>query len=214
VQVGCSARRSSDRAPTRVAVTGGLAQATDTAMLRAPLGGVALSQLVATEGAPDGRVAVYAFGALEDVDLAGLPRALAADVQVDGSTVDARHPVVVRSPHPTWQDLRVDGQPYPANGDRAVIPEGRHEVEWRPGEATGRPELIRTTVRLLEAGASATTMDLRYEAVGRAFVVLDRRPTRISVDGARQELPVHAGEVGYVVEVPDGRRILRIEFGT
>jgi hypothetical protein len=133
---------------------------------------------------------------MTDADLASVPGALAAAASTGDGTVAAPWPVTVRSPSPSLGRLLLDGEGWPSANGSALVPAGRHRVQWLPGAPAG-PALVRLTGELLGERLSGTTLTIRYESRARAFATFDRAP-----DGATSA----------VVELPAGSHTVSFSF--
>lgn len=162
----------------------------------AQMTGAELALSVANAAATSGTVALYSAATMTDADLASVPGALAATASTGDGTESAPWSVTLRSPSPSLGRLLLDGRPWPSANGAALVPAGRHRVQWLPGAPAG-PALVHLTGELLGEHATATTLTIRYEARARAFATFDRPPN---------------GSAGDVVELPAGSNTVTFSF--
>ncbi len=145
-----------------------------------------LLQLVDRSSRSFGRVALYFENSITPVDLALLPQATASAVLVDVS----QGKLVAESPQPfgvRWSGFaQVDGTVWPvADSNTVWLPEGRHKIESAAVPPPGR--ILRFIGDLVAANVAGETVGLSYKSSARAIALLDRRPSRVAVDGAAIE---------------------------
>lgn len=168
-------------------------------------GELALSVAAASQTA--GAIALYSAATLTSADVATAAAALAGSATTGVGTVSSPWSVTLRSPSPSRATLQLDGVPWPAAGGRALVPAGRHEVQWRPGDDQ-LPALVRLTGELLSERAAKRELTIRYTARARAWATFDRAPTAVAVDG----VPDAGAPSGVVVRLPAGDHTALVRF--
>jgi hypothetical protein len=166
--------------------------------------GTELFRLVHLASGAFPRVALYFENSLLPVDLGWLPSAAAAGARV---TADAAG-LTVESPRPAgvpWRGpAHVDGAPWPyQDGATVWLPAGRHKL------AAGADAALRILdfsgeIRSLQA--DARSIELAYDAESRAWLKLERAPSRVSIDGVSGERPAAA-----LLELPRGQHLVEIQ---
>jgi hypothetical protein len=155
--------------------------------------GTELFQLVHQAAANFPRVALYFENSLLPPDLNLLPSAAAKVTRIE--RVGAK--TVVESPYgvglPWKGSATVDNLPWPvADGDTLWLPPGAHAVEAGTDAAGLHPvglQLVRLNADLQDARrVGSNSVEFSYESSARAIAVFDRRPLRLSVDGAGEPL--------------------------
>jgi hypothetical protein len=160
--------------------------------------GAELSLSVADASATSGTAGLYSAATLTDADLASVAPALGASASTGVGTVDAPWSVVLRSPSPSRGVLRLDGATWPAARGRALVPAGRHRVQWLAGD-DALPALVHLTAELESLRPSAHGLTFGYSARARAWAMFDRTPASVRVDGAPAQV-----DGGTVVRLPGG----------
>jgi hypothetical protein len=141
----------------------------------AQMTGAELALSVANAAATSGIVALYSAATMTDADLAAVPGALAAAAATGDGTVSAPWCVTLRSPSPLLGRLLLDGRPWPAANDTALVPPGRHRVQWLRGRSGG-PALVRLTGELLAEHSAGGALTFTYASRARAFATFSRPP--------------------------------------
>ncbi len=153
------------------------------------------------------RVALYAEHSLLKPDLALLPAAAAAverEVRHGRAlTVTSRWGAGVR-----WRGpVRVNGKLWPVAGEGVVwLPPGTHTVEPAAEEPPLR--ILRLNADLVSAEANGESVEIAYEASARAYAVLERRPTRVLLDGFEELVKGLETEEGFVVSLSRGQHLV------
>lgn len=158
--------------------------------------GAELALSVANAAATSGTVALYSAATMTSADLAAVPGALAAAATTGEGTVSAPWPVTLRSPSPVLGRLLLDGKPWPAANGAALVPAGRHRVQWLPGASTV-PALVHLTGDLLSEQTRGNSLTIRYTSRARAFATFDHPPV---------------GAATAVVELPAGTHTATFSF--
>jgi hypothetical protein len=168
--------------------------------------------LAAMSGARvNGRLAVFSVSTIAPRDLDHLAAAMAGTAQTVDTGVIAPVSVTVFAPRGASQGrLAVDGQPWPAASGRAIVPAGEHRLEWSTGAPIG-PALLRFTGEPGGAAVTPGSLTLTYHADTRAFVVVDRRPLQVEIDGQVATVAVVTNpDGGFTLAVPGGTHTMRI----
>lgn len=174
------------------------------------------SELLVTVAAASGRtgeLALYAEGTIPRLDGQWLAGAVAAQASAVpdpsfptvGEVVHVTSPFTVRVPGPPGtRSATVDGKPWPLvdGKGRVLVTAGRHVVAFSPWPA--RDLAVRScSCEITVARTDGPTILVYYTAPSRAWLVLDRAPTRVTIDG--HPLPVRsAPQGGVAVELPAG----------
>ena len=82
----------------------------------------------------------------------------------------------------------VDDLPWPvADGENLWLPPGAHAVE--AGKDVPALHMLRLNADLQDArGIGANGVEFSYESSARAIAIFDRKPLKLSVDGAEEPL--------------------------
>jgi len=129
-----------------------------------------------------------------------------------------------------WRgDALVDGRPWPvSDGNTVWLPAGTHTVE-APAIMEARNR-VATAERIIETAPVSSlahvldfngelrsaertddsTIDLSYENSSRALALLDRKPTRLEIDGASAGLTVLPSGKRYSLLLPRGQHLVTI----
>jgi hypothetical protein len=150
--------------------------------------GTELFQLVHQAAANFQRVALYFENSLLPPDLVLLSSAAAKVTRIErvgGKTVvESANGVGL-----PWKGAAmVDDQPWPvADGETVWLPPGAHAVE--PGKEAPGLRIVRLNADLQDARrVGAKGVEFSYESAARAIAIFDRRPLKLSVDGADEPL--------------------------
>lgn len=168
-------------------------------------GELALS--IADAAQTSGVVGLYSASTLTDADWRTVEEALAASALTGNGLVSAPWSLTLRSPSPTLGRLRLDGVAWPAAGGRALVPAGKHRVQWLPGDDR-LPALVQLTGELGSEQASQHSVTIRYSARARAWATFDRPPKAVAVDGANSTGAID----GNVVSLPPGDHAAVVTF--
>ena len=166
--------------------------------------GIELFRLVHLASQAFPRVALYFENSLLPADLGWLPSSAAPTVRIekrDGALLaDSPRPVGI-----PWQGAAsVDGQPWPLQDDATVwLPAGRHTLTQAAAPPANRILDFTGEVRSLQATPAA--IELAYDAESRAWLTMERPPSRVAIDGA----PVKIREKN-LLALPRGQHILEI----
>ena len=115
----------------------------------------------------------------------------------------------------------LDGQLWPVSSSEGVlVPPGRHQLSIeRPwyrlldrGEMPTR--LLYVNADLLQAGATPTGIELRYDSPSRAVLQVNQRPMETVVDGRPREMPVFASGGNWWLLAPRGEHQIVIRTTT
>jgi hypothetical protein len=167
--------------------------------------GVELAQLIHTAAVSFPTVMFYYTGAITDLDAPLLPPASAVVTHCeqvgDGLLIESRYDLDVRWTGPAT----LDGRAWPIrNGERVRVPAGRHIL--RPAAGSPAPSVTDFTGDLEDASVKADGVELRYSSLSRAFARLERRPSRLLIDGKEATLDLS----GPVLRLPRGRHTVMI----
>ena len=150
--------------------------------------GTELFQLVHQAAANFPRVALYFENSLLPPDLHLLPSAAANVTRIERvgakTVVDSVNGVGL----PWKGSAMVDNLPWPAtDGETLWLPPGAHSVE--PGKDAAGLRMLRLNGVLQDARqVGANGIEFSYESPARAIAVFDRRPRKLSLDGADEPL--------------------------
>jgi len=191
--------------------------------------GAELFQLVHLASSAFPRVALYFENSILPPDLSLLPAAAAIVPRFErnGSkaTLDSPHMVGV-----AWRgEALVDGRAWPVSDGYTVwLPAGTHTLE--PPvllEARNRAATVESNIETAPASSlphvldfngelrsaertDDSTIDLSYENSSRALALLDRKPTRLEIDGASAGLTVLPSGKRYSLLLPRGQHLVTI----
>ncbi|MCL4232020.1 MAG: hypothetical protein KJ053_10585 [Dehalococcoidia bacterium] len=167
---------------------------------------------VAAASRASGRVAVFSVSTVAASDRGQLAGAMAATADTLDTGLRSSFAVVARSPGGAADGLlKVDGSQWPAAAGRAIIPGGEHRLEWAPGAPVG-PALLRFTAELGSASVEASALQAEYFSRSRAYLVVDRAPQHVTVDGVETAVAVISNpDGGYTLRLPSGLHTVRIE---
>jgi hypothetical protein len=163
--------------------------------------GVELAQLIHTAAKAFPTVMFYYTGSITPLDAPLLPAASAVVTRCeqtgDGLLIEAPFDVDVR-----WSGAAtIDGREWPVrNGEWLRVPAGSHIL--RPAATGPTPLVTDFTGNLENAATRPGGVEITYSSQSRAFARLNRRPSRLLVDGKEAVLDL-SGE--NVVRLPRGR---------
>jgi len=171
--------------------------------------GTELFELVHLASTAFPRVALYFENSILAPDLPLLPAA-GAIAQLDRNAgklaVDSPQGIGVQ-----WNgDALVDGKPWPV-GDGATVwlPAGPHTLEAAP--AVSGPRVLDFNGELRSAErAGQSGIELSYECASRALALVDRKPSRLEIDGADAPLTFLESGDRYSVLLPRGQHLVTI----
>lgn len=169
--------------------------------------GTELFQLVHSAAAHFPRVALYFENSLlaPDLELLGSAAATVSRFEKAGDKTEIESAAGAGIP---WKGgALVDGMPWPAaDGETVWLPAGRHVLE-AAGDWAG-PRLLRLNGELKGARAAGrTSMEFAYESTARAIAIVDRKPSRVEIDGVT-EVPQMCGP--HSVLLPRGQHVVTI----
>ena len=169
--------------------------------------GTELFQLVHQASMNFQRVALYFENSLLPPDLNLLPSAAAKVTRIErvGSKTVVDSPGGVGLP---WKGAAtVDDLPWPvADGETVWLPPGAHAVGQ--GKETPGVHMVRLNADLRDAHrVGENGLEFSYESSARAIAIFDRRPLRLSVDGAEEPL-LFAGPK--TILLPRGQHVVTI----
>jgi len=178
--------------------------------------GVELFRLAHLAASAFERTALYFEHSIEKTDRGLLPMAAQAARVVeeeDGAVVvESRRPVGLRKAG-RLGGVRVDGVAWPLiSGDgTAWLPAGRHRVEATSERPPGR--VLRLNADLRSARVEGDAATVWYRADPPAYVLLDRRPRAVRIDGrAREDLRMKQTREHWSVRLPRGEHEAQFEF--
>jgi len=171
--------------------------------------GVELYQLVNLAARSFTRVALYFENSILTQDLPLLPSAAAVVSRVERR----EEKTVIDSPYgvgvPWNGPARVNGKPWPVAGDGVVwLPPGPCVLE----RATQSPplHLIDFNGDLRTATATGSGIDFTYTSPARAFAVLDRKPSKIELDGEAAAVEASPVAGGWLLTLPRGQHLVSV----
>ena len=169
--------------------------------------GTELFELIHQASANFQRVALYFENSLLAPDLKLLPSAAAKVTRMD--RVGAK--TVVESANgfglPWKGPAIVDDLPWPVNdGETLWLPPGAHAVE--AGKNAPGLIVVRLNAELRDARQIGPSgVELSYESEARAIVILDRRPTKLTLDGAEERMALAGPNT---ILLPRGQHVVTI----
>jgi hypothetical protein len=171
--------------------------------------GTELFQLVSRAARAFPRVALYPEHVIQTADLAWLAAAAAAGrYKGDGLKleVDSAQGLGI-----AWQGpALLDGHLWPVlDGETLWVPAGRHVVS--PAARQPPARLLDFTGDLIEAASLPDGLEFTYRSAGRALAMLDGRPGRVLVDGARASLQTLEAGSAFALWLPRGRHTVRFQ---
>jgi hypothetical protein len=171
--------------------------------------GTELFELVHLASTAFPRVALYFENSILAPDLPLLPAA-GAIAQLDRNAgklaVDSPQGIGVQ-----WSgDALVDGKPWPvADGATVWLPAGPHTMETAPAASGLRVLDFNGELRSAER-AGQSSVELSYECASRALALVDRKPSRLEIDGADTPLTFLESGDRYSVLLPRGQHLVTI----
>ena len=88
---------------------------------------------------------------------------------------------------------------------------GPHTIEAAPSHSTVHMLDFNGELRSA-AHIGKSGIEFSYESSSRALAVVDRKPTRIEIDGADQAAETLAGEKTYTISLPRGQHLVTVEM--
>jgi hypothetical protein len=169
--------------------------------------GTELFQLVHQASTNFQRVALYFENSLLPPDLNLLPSAAAKVTRIErvGSKTVVESTGGVGLP---WKGAAmVDDLPWPvADGETLWLPPGAHAVET--GKETPGLHMVRLNADLEDARrVGENGLEFSYESSGRAIAIFDRRPMKLSLDGAEEPLQFAGSKT---ILLPRGQHVVTI----
>jgi len=169
--------------------------------------GTELFELVHQAAANFQRVALYFENSLLAPDLNLLPASAAKVTRIDrvGSKT------VVESANgfglPWKGPAIVDDLPWPvSDGETLWLPAGAHAVEG--GRDGAGLHVLRLNAELRDARhVGSNSVEFSYESAARAIVILDRRPSKLTLDGAEERLDLAGPNT---ILLPRGQHVVTI----
>ncbi|HTY59493.1 MAG TPA: hypothetical protein VMF59_11785, partial [Bacteroidota bacterium] len=160
------------------------------------------------------RVCFYCESSVYAKDWELLPFALAARGSVQGGplsfVVEAPSTVSIRSGCGN-REVRMDGEPWPARGDSAIIvPAGNHRVELGGEDQPKGIRILSITGELVRAAWRGDSLSLTYRSAGRCAVGFSSAPAATALDGTPAALSRSASANGCVVLAPPGTHELTV----
>lgn len=174
--------------------------------------GIELLLLVRQAAREFARVALYSENAIdrrEDVWLssaaAGSPRLRQAK---DGLEVDSQAGFGLH-----WQGgALLNGRPWPVtDGETLWIPPGRHRLSASSQQLPLR--LLDFSGTLLNAAVMSDGVRFHYSSESRAFVILDRRPERVLINGNVYKPRMLKNGEGWSLVLPQGTATVELKLG-
>ena len=171
--------------------------------------GTELFELVHLASTAFPRVALYFENSILAPDLPLLPAAGAiaqCDRNADKLAVDSPQGVGV-----LWNgDALVDDKPWPvADGETVWLPAGPHTLRAAPAGAGARVLDFNGDLRSAER-IGPSGIELSYECASRAVAVVDRKPSRLEIDGADAALAFLESGNRYSLLLPRGQHLVTI----
>jgi hypothetical protein len=181
--------------------------------------GTELARTVMAAAGASGRVAIYSEATVPSQDWAFINQALASSVRIEaeGRKWSLRSPDPVRLVSTDVHNYYLDGRLWPVSSSEGVlVPPGQHQLSIeRPwyrmldrGEMPTR--LLYANANILQAGATPTGIELKYDSPSRAVLMVNQRPMEIVVDGHPKELPVQASGGNWWLLAPRGAHQIAI----
>lgn len=178
--------------------------------------GVELFRLAHLAASAFERTALYFEHSIEKTDRPLLPLSAQAarivSVNNGRTTVESKRPVGLREAGRRGGVL-VDGAEWPLISDHATawLPAGRHRVEATSKRPPGR--ILRLNADLRNARIEGDSAIVWYRSDPPAYVLLDRRPKSIRIDGQeRTDLWLKQARDHWSVRLPRGEHEARFDF--
>ena len=172
--------------------------------------GTELFELVHVAAQAFPQVALYFENSILTPDLPLLPSAAASvnSVEQDGSRLTIDSPYGVGVP---WQGpAMVNGRPWPVRDDDTLwLPSGRVVAQSAQKEAAAR--ILDFNGNIRSASASAAGLEFSYQSNARAVAVVNTRPRRVEIDGAVVEPNILQSGSTYLLLLPRGQHIVRVD---
>jgi hypothetical protein len=107
-------------------------------------------------------------------------------------------------------DALVDGKPWPmADGTTVWLPAGTHTIE--PASGSPGPRVLDFNGELRSAERTGKSeVEISYECSSRALALIDRKPTRLEIDGAGATLTFLGSDKNYSLALPRGQHLVTI----
>jgi hypothetical protein len=176
--------------------------------------GTELFELVHLAAGAFSRVALYFENSILSPDLKFLPAAAASVRRVEEAgvawTVDSPAGVGVR-----WLgSAAVDGKPWPlTDGATVWLPAGVHRLSTLAAGPDIRVLDFNGDLQSAEA-LGGGELALTYSASSRAIAILEKRPSKLELDGAEAAPVLLASGANWALLLPRGRHSVRIGFQT
>ncbi len=172
--------------------------------------GVEFLRLVNVAARAFPRVALYFESSITAPDLKLLPSAQAVVTRFERRAgklvVDSPHGVGVAWTGPAL----VDGAVWPAmDGATLWLPPGLHTVER--GEKAAPMRLLDFNGDLRLAAVVGSGVEFSYRSSSRAPAVVDRRPSRMTLDGEPYDARVLESPAGWTIVLPRGQHVVGVE---
>ncbi|MDX2153317.1 MAG: hypothetical protein SFV54_21410 [Bryobacteraceae bacterium] len=173
--------------------------------------GTELFQLVNVAARMFPRVALYFESSILAPDLPFLPAAAAGVTRLERTSTKT----IVDSPHGAGLRWRgpalVNGRPWPvADGETVWLPPGIASVEAAP--AIAPLYILDCNARLSAASVARDGVEFTYESRSRAYVVLERLPRKVELDGAPTEPEFLEQPDGYTLVLPKGQHLVTLRL--
>jgi hypothetical protein len=174
--------------------------------------GTELFELIHLASSAFPRVALYFENSILAPDLRLLPATGTVISHLENNpptlTIDSPYGVGI-----SWNgDALVDGRSWPVtDGSTLWLPAGLHTIEPAPTSSAARildfNGELRSAVRIGKSG-----IEFSYESSSRALAVVDRKPTRIEIDGAGALAATLAGDKAYIISLPRGQHVVGVQM--
>jgi len=175
--------------------------------------GLELFQLVHQAARAFPRVALYFENSIAPLDLPWLGSAAATPDRLEQSgdrlVVDSKKAIGV-----PWSGAAiVNGKLWPfTDGETVWLSAGAHVIQPSPRAPALNIVDFSATLRSLEALPDG--LEMEYQSDGTAWVLLDRQPRLIQLDGAEAAIPARAVDGRWQLRLPRGHHLLTIRVAS
>ena len=173
--------------------------------------GTELFQLVHLAAQAFPRVALYFENSILSPDLPLVASAAASvnKVEQNGSRLIVDSPRGVGVP---WQGpALVNGRLWPVRSDDTLwLPSGPVVIEPAPKDAASL-RILDFNGDLHSASATAGNLEFSYQSSARAVAIVNTRPGKLEVDGVAVQSEFPQSRTGFVVTLPRGQHLVRLE---
>jgi hypothetical protein len=172
--------------------------------------GLETYELISNASKHTDKVILYALGTVEDSDMEFAPYTRGSDITVEESAINEY--IIKSNKRFIWETdtegkvYYVDGEQWPFYSEKGVIiPGGEHSLKIESkSEASSKLRIEGINAEIMDV-VSAKDIIFSYSSDGRFFMIMNKKPREVSLDGILVKVEVKEVDGKYTMTLPEGR---------